>query len=346
MLERPDLDDAVIISTLQDAYDIEATDVHFLPIGYDANAWVFRIDCGDGSRYFLKARQGLIYEASLAVPSYLKDQGIKQVVAPLRTKSGNLWAIVDRFTLILYQFIDGGTGAEVGMSDDHWREFGATLKRLHSTALPADLRSQVRNERFTPEWAEMISKLQAKLVAGDFGGPHEEALAAFWLARSAEIERIVETTVQLGRNLRARSIERVLCHADAHTHNVLIDKQGHFHIVDWDGVILAPKERDLMFMLSSGEDEHPDNREARCFRQGYGNVDVDPTALAYYRYEWVVQEIGDFGERVFLTKDTGDVTRRESVTGFIELFEPGDVVEEAYAAYTLSIRSGAQHETS
>jgi spectinomycin phosphotransferase len=53
-------------------------------------------------------------------------------------------------------------------------------------------------------------------------------------------------------------------------------------------------------------------------------------ALAYYRYEWVVQEIGDFGERVFWMEGTGERTKRDAVQGFISLFQPGDVVEAAY----------------
>jgi spectinomycin phosphotransferase len=335
MLERPHLDDAVIICALRHAYAISPIDVHFLPIGYDANAWVFRIDCADGLRYFLKVRQGSLYRASLTIPSYLDEQGVRQVVAPIRTVSNTLSTHANGFTLILYPFINGGNGAEVGMTDADWRAFGALLKQIHTTALPPVHYAQIRQETFVPQWAKLIGQLQAKLIAGDYDGPQEEALAIFWLARQDEIERIVETTVRLGEMLQAQPLARVLCHADAHTHNVLFDGHGRLHLVDWDGVILAPKERDLMFMLSSGTDEHPDNRDALCFRDGYGEVDVNPIVLAYYRYEWVVQEIGDYGERVFLTKDTGDVTQRESVADFIELFDPGDVVEEAYAAYPL-----------
>ena len=46
----------------------------------------------------------------------------------------------------------------------------------------------------------------------------------------------------------------------------------------------------------------------------------------------VVQEIGDCGERVLLTADNGQATKRAAVADFIELFEPGDVVESAYRA--------------
>ena len=335
MLERPDLDDHSILAALRHAYGIAPANVTFLPIGYDANAWVFEIRCDDGSRYFLKARQGQLYAAGLTVPSYLRGIGVEQIVAPIQTQSAELWTSAGHFTLILYPFIDGGSGGEVGMSDDHWREFGRVLKQLHSTPLPEALFEQVQQETYVPNWAEMVRQLQAKLISGDFSGPHEEALAAFWMARQEEIERIMKTTMELGRSLRARSLPNVLCHADAHIFNVLIDNQDRFRIVDWDGIILAPKERDLMFMLSSGTDEDSSNTGAVLFREGYGEVDVDAMALAYYRYEWVVQEIGDFGERVFLSKDTGDVTQRESVEGFMQLFDPGDVVEAAYAAHPL-----------
>ena len=265
MLERPDLDDQTIHAALHRAYGIAPANVTFLPIGYDANAWVFEIRCDDGCRYFLKARQGHLYAASLAVPSYLSGIGVEQIVAPIQTQSAELWTEAGQFNLILYPFIDGGSGGETGMSDDHWREFGRVLKQIHSTTLPEALFDQVQQETFSPNWAEMVRQLQAKLVSGDFSGPHEEALAAFWLARQQEIERIVRTTMELGRSLRTRSLPNVLCHADAHIFNILIDSQGRFHIVDWDGIILAPKERDLMFMLSSGTDEDAGNGARSSF---------------------------------------------------------------------------------
>jgi hypothetical protein len=55
-------------------------------------------------------------------------------------------------------------------------------------------------------------------------------------------------------------------------------------------------------------------------------------SLAYYGYEWCVQEIGDFGARVFLAKDVGTETKQNSVEGFMKLFSPGDVIEAAMNA--------------
>lgn len=127
--------------------------------------------------------------------------------------------------------------------------------------------------------------------------------------------------------LRLTSPKMVLCHADIHTANVLIDAEGQLFIVDWDETILAPKERDLMFVVGGGVVGA--TAEERFFR-GYGTTAIDPVTLAYYRYEWVVQEIGDFGARVFLTPELGEETQRDAVRGFRDLFRPGDVVQAAY----------------
>lgn len=126
--------------------------------------------------------------------------------------------------------------------------------------------------------------------------------------------------------LQVRPLPFVLCHADIHTANILVAGDNLF-IVDWDQPILAPKERDLMFVVSGNE---VPGREEELFFEGYGEAAVDWLALAYYRYEWVVQEIGDFGERVFLLADVSDITRKDSVRGFRQLFRPGNVADAAY----------------
>ena len=52
--------------------------------------------------------------------------------------------------------------------------------------------------------------------------------------------------VELGKWAR---LPLVLCHADLHAWNVLLDTDRQLWLVDWDETILAPKERDLMFVV-------------------------------------------------------------------------------------------------
>jgi spectinomycin phosphotransferase len=139
---------------------------------------------------------------------------------------------------------------------------------------------------------------------------------------------VIERAELLGTNLQRADLKFVLCHADIHTANIVVTPDQELFIVDWDDTLFAPKERDLMHVL---EENRIQTREEQMFFAGYGNVEIDPLALAYYRYEWCVQEIGDFGNRVFLTDGMGESTKGESVEGFIELFSRGDVIEKALA---------------
>lgn len=325
MLEKPNLPDDKIVACLNDHYGLLVTALEFLPIGNDASAWVYRVS-SDENIYFLKVKKGTVYEPSVAVPRYLKDQGIEQVVAPLSTDTQQLWAKVDDFALILYPFIHGGTGMEIGMTDRQWMEFGTVLRRIHSTRLSSELLLQVRSEIFSPKWGRVVNELHARIQEHEFDNPSERELASLWKARREAIRKIVDRAKELGHMLQNKSSELVLCHADIHTANILIDHESKLHIVDWDDVLLAPRERDLMFV--GGDTDR--TREEELFFRGYGKAAIDPVAIAYYRYEWVVQEIGDYGERVFAMKDIGDETRQDAVRGFLQLFQPGDVVEGAY----------------
>jgi len=65
----------------------------------------------------------------------------------------------------------------------------------------------------------------------------------------------------------------ILCHADIHAWNLLIDVNGRLYIVDWDTLIFAPKERDLMFVGAGlGGNGHSLQEEETLFYQGYGSI--------------------------------------------------------------------------
>jgi spectinomycin phosphotransferase len=324
MLEKSALEDEKIITCLRQSYGLAVASLQFLPIGNDATAWVYKVQTDEAKSYFLKVKKGSAYEPSLLVPRYLKDRGIEQVVAPLLTPTQELWQSLDSFTLILYPFIEGHPGMETGLSDQQWSEFGVIMKAIHTTALSPELAEQVKKETFIPKWAGLVKQLQTQIKERLYDDSPQKVLALFWQERSEEISQIVARTEELGRLLQQRSLDFVLCHADIHTANILLDQEHNLFIVDWDETVLAPKERDLMFVVG--------DQEEVLFFKGYGKTEIDALALAYYRYEWAVQEIGDFGERVFLSQDLGEETKKEAVQGFVELFQPGDVVEGAYAS--------------
>ena len=108
----------------------------------------------------------------------------------------------------------------------------------------------------------------------------------------------MELTTSLARTLRKRALPGVPCHGDIHAGNVLVDARGRLHLLDWDTLLLAPRERDLMFIGAGVAGHWRDAQEAIWFYEGYGPQQPDAQALAYYRCERIVADMVDYCEQV------------------------------------------------
>jgi spectinomycin phosphotransferase len=276
-------------------------------------------------------RSGDLGAASLAVPFHLHSRGVPRLLAPLPTAEGALWAPAGDYALSLYPFIDGRQAVAGGLSATQWQALGATVRRFHHDPLTPELRALVRRETFVPSRRELLPMLEASIERPDPADEVQGELAAFWRGRREMIRTAVARADALGRRLRERGGEHVLCHADLHTWNVLLDAAGGLWLVDWDEVVLAPRERDLMFVIGGIGPGLVRPGDTAAFFQGYGETAVDPLALSYYRYAWAVQDIAAYAERVFDVAEYGPETRREAVVGFARLFAPGEIVELALA---------------
>ena len=332
MLEAPNIPYDLLIACVREQYQKPAASIEFLPIGLDTTAWAYRVRSADGTTWFLKLKKGAIYEASLLVPRLLHDRGIIQVVAPLTTRTDTLWTQLNSdYFAILYPFIEGGNGMDVGLSDEQWVIFGHTFKEIHSVVLPDNLQAHVRQETFVPsqQWRQTIMRLDTHIQNVPPKNTFEQEFAKFWMSQRDEIHRIIGRAMTLGLQLQTKPSSLVLCHADIHTANLLLTPAGELRVVDWDQLILAPIERDLMFVIN---DKDAQREKMKLFMNGYGPVSINLLALAYYRYEWVIQELADFGEQVFYLPDVGAKTRANAVRGFSQLFDKGDVIEAAYQA--------------
>ena len=328
MIEKPDIPDEKIISALRENYALDVTGIDFLSLGLDSSAWAYRVETKNAA-YFLKLRKMIPNPAGILIPRFLKHQGIQQIMASLATKNGEAWASAEGFFFILYPFIIGERVMDVGMSDVHWVEFGSVLKRLHTTQPTPELLCQIKRETFVPKQLSFAKELHAQVKARKYDDPFQKELAEFWLENYGTIETILQRTEALSKRMQETKFEFVLCHADIHTANVLLTADDKIYLVDWDETLLAPKERDLLFIIGSIFNDTSNGRWEGLFFQGYGETEVDPLALAYYRYDWCVEDIGEFAEDVFGKENIGEETKVNSIGWFKYLFAKGNSVETA-----------------
>ena len=302
---------------------MDADAVEFLPLGYDADAWVYRVHARDGDR-FLKIRRGPVNGAGLAVPQLLAARGIPHLIDPIPTVTGTLFDD-GRLAFIVFAFIDGRSGGEPGMSAAQWTELGATMRAIHDLSPDDDVISILPTEDFVPAKIPSLRDVEERIHRGvldDDAGRLE--LAGFFRSHRDRIEELVRRTEALSSLARDRARQTVICHADIHAWNVLVKTDGDIVIVDWDSAMLAPRERDLMFVdgVAGGHAADP-----ASFFDGYGDVELDPIVLAYYRVEWAVQDLAEFSASVFLDHDAGEGTQADAVERIVEMFAPGNEID-------------------
>ena len=93
----------------------------------------------------------------------------------------------------------------------------------------------------------------------------------------------------------------------------MVDRDGALHYVDWDAPMMAPRERDLKFMVDASFCGPSTPGHEAAFLSGYGIDRVDPLALAYYRHDWVIEDLAAYGNDVF--PPAGH--RRDHASGFV-----------------------------
>ena len=330
MLEKPDLTDEKIIACLQNEYGLAVERVIFLPLGADINSAVYCAIAGGGDAYFVKLRSGVFNELIVTIPKYLCDQGIAQIIAPLATIDGKLWTTLDAFKMVLYPFVEGQDGYAVELSESQWVDFGAALKNIHSLVLPIGLAGLIVRETFSNHWREIVNNFLEDVDNRVFIDPVARKTADFLKIKRAEIRKIIRRTEQLALTFQTQTLDLVLCHGDLHAGNILIEARGGIYIVDWDNPILAPRERDLMFIggAQGFRVPYPYEEEALFYR-GYGQTMINPLMMAYYRYERIIEDIAAFGEQLLLSNEGGE--DRERSFGYLcSNFLPNNTIEIAY----------------
>jgi len=319
--------DQQIIDCLNTDYGIKVVTLTLLPLGADPNASVYKADA-QGKSYFVKLRHHHA-DINVAIVELLHDGGIQQIIPPIKTTRGQSTQRIGDFTLIVYPFIEGQDGFNRHLTDAQWVTLGKTLKQVHEMDIPLSIQHHLRRETYSPQWREAVRALYKHPAAEFSRDGIALKLWTFMQKNMAVIHRLVDRAEQLAQKLQSESHKFVLCHSDIHGGNVFIDQNDAIYIVDWDEPMMAPKERDLMFIGAGVANVWNKPHEQELFYQGYGKTEINREILAYYRHERIVEDIAIYGQNLLLTAAGGE-NRLTMYNHFMGMFEPRGVVDIAF----------------
>ncbi|MEP6470087.1 MAG: hypothetical protein ABJC24_09980, partial [Chloroflexota bacterium] len=170
MLEDPGFDHAELAAALLTAYGIEASTFTFIP-AYDPHAASYQA-AGPAGSWFLKVHRQAVGGPHLEVPRALRDAGIANVLAPIRTQASTLWhELDDGRGLVLYPFVAGRNAIRDGLTADQWRTFGTALQAVHDSDLADRFSGRLSTETFALPSAAVVRSVMELAAAPPLVSP-------------------------------------------------------------------------------------------------------------------------------------------------------------------------------
>lgn len=319
------------IECLKSNYGIDIQTLSELPLGADINAAVYRAQTSEKVSYFVKIKHGHEEHISLAILKLLQLSNVQLIIPPLTTKDQQSFVHMDDLTITVYPFIEGRNGFSQSLTDEQWLTFGAGLRQVHELVVPSSIAKQLRCENFSPKLRQKLRSFYPLFEREPFGDNVSKELLAFIKTHLAVIQQLVERSELYAQKCQNDTHPFVLCHADIHAGNVLIAQDNSLYIIDWDvtkHTMLAPKERDLMFIGAGIGNVWNKRSEEELFYQGYGDTQINMNLLAYYRHERILADSVEYVEQLLLSQEGGE-NRAIMYQHFVNMFAPGCDVENA-----------------
>ena len=288
---------------LSGAWGLPSPQIEPAARGADRASRLFQVRDSTGARWILKWRSGPVNHGALRLPHFMRESGAQAFLAPVPTHDGELHVAVCGGCLALLPRIDGNDGFERPLNADAWRQLGQALRALHDASLPEDLRRTLPQEPFsTRSCAALRCTLPRIHTKSD--DPFVRRLSQLLRDNRGSIAWLMDRSDALARQLRQRDLPWVACHGDVHAGNVLVDSGNRLYLVDFDTLQLAPRARDLMFIGAGVAGHWQSARESAWFHEGYGPLQPDPTAIAFFRCERIIADLLDYCRQI-LDGDAG-----------------------------------------
>ena len=266
MLERPpDVSDDEVLDVVRRLWEPAADAVEHLPVGWGAHHW--RVDVGGVPALFATLDPDLPRHTHASLAAAYASAAARDLdfVWPSRPALDGSWATaLGARTISVTGWLEGERPAEsvAGLP--------GLLARLHAAPAPAtartwsteiapDLTERI-GDLVQQEWSEPLGPAARELVVGHL------AQVGGWVREHARLVALVDPATY------------VVTHGEPHVRNQWLAR-GRTWLIDWESLLLAPRERDLATLVHEGRD-----------------VDHDPQMVRLFDLEWRLSEIWSFAQ--------------------------------------------------
>ena len=300
MRTEPDLDPSRITECLRDRYGLEVDGLTFVPYGLDS--WSYIARSTDGQRTFVK----LTHRASptntpggseLPLMAGLAALGVP-VPRPLPDRDGGFLNHIDAYDLLVLEYLEGrNLEDETTWPEDLYRRVAELVAMVHAST--ASVRSLV--DRVEDYELPFLPGLVASLAAVEAGNARSAddtttaTLRPLVALRAADLRSAIRRLDEYRDRARAQDSEQVLCHTDIWGSNLLRSSDGTLHLLDWNGALVGPPERDL-FMFT-GTSFFPPERLAWFLDQyeaAFRPVRLDAATFGFCLYRRNLEDLAGF----------------------------------------------------
>lgn len=299
---------------LAEGWGLGVASMQYLPEGGGSHHWKLTGD--DGQPYFVTVddlddknwmgdMRATVFEGlgrALSTAAALRHEvGLEFVVAPIPADDGQpLIRLDDRYTVSVFPFL-AGRSYPFGPYTD------ARLRGLVVDMIAALHRSTAAVRSRAPHHVLRCSgrgDLNAFLLDPDrpwHGGPFSEPARRLLVTRTADIAHLATGFDRLADLTSPARADTVITHGEPHPAN-LMSVDGRLVLIDWDTAALAPPERDVALIATTGDD-------ADRYQQTAGR-ELDPAVVTLYRLRWYLDDLAST-VRLFRNRhrDTPDTRR-------------------------------------
>lgn len=296
MITQPDFDETQLKDRIEQDYGFAVQSLQAVPWG--ETSWGYTVEELGGRKHFAKvyASRDVPEEPLRLTDRLFSECHLENIVHPLKTRDHRLRTRLGAHDLVLFNHVEGWNQRDRKLTVDEFRVLGRVLAKLHN-ATPQVSDYPVK-ERFETPFVKTYEKVLREIdrVSGRDGEPQKE-LKRLLSPHRLRLEREVYALENARLKAQALKPKFVICHGELTSSNILVTPDRDLYLADWDAPLLAPKERDLVYLTGP---------KMMFVLQGYRTIldqgDVDDKVIEYYQHWRNVREIAAYGERILQSR--------------------------------------------